>query len=415
MTKRFLTPPESGKSLPVRMTTAMRIFLKTEAAGGVALFAASALAMVFANLEPEAYGRVWDTPLRFQPESVDLPASLRDWINDGAMALFFFVAGLEVKRELVRGELSDRRRAALPIFGALGGMILPAAIYLAVNPGGPTSAGWGIPTATDIAFAVGVLALLGPRVPPSLKVLLLSLAIADDLGAIAVIAFFYSDGVELVPLALAAGLLASILLARRLRLCWAPLYLVIAGGTWLAVYASGVHATVAGVALALVTPVGEVNDTTGDPIGERLEAALHPWVSFLILPLFALANAGLVINRSTIESAAGSPVTAGVLFGLVLGKVCGVTGFIVLAQKLGWVTLPDDLRRTHLLGMGALAGIGFTIALFVSTLAFDNSALEDQARVGIIGGSVISGTAGYLILRFTGSRPERPVTLWPSE
>jgi Na+:H+ antiporter, NhaA family len=337
--------------------------------------------------------------------SVELPHDLRSWVNDGLMTLFFFVVGLEIKRELVGGELADKRKAALPVVAAVGGMALPALIYLSINQGGGAAAmGWGVPMATDIAFSVGVLALLGSRVPPALKVFLVSLAIADDIGAIAIIAFVYSSGVDLAALGLAAVLTGAIVVIRRLGAERIYTFAALGLGIWLAVLESGIHPTVAGVALGLLAPT-TMGDASSNPwVAERLESALHPWTSILIIPIFALANAGLRIDSTMLKEAVDSPVAVGIVLGLVAGKTIGVLGFTWLATRHPAITLPSGVSWIHLCGVAAIAGIGFTVALFISTLAFHQQALQDQAKVGIMAGSLLSALLGVGILLFAGRR-----------
>jgi Na+:H+ antiporter, NhaA family len=429
------------------LARAIRAFLATEAGGGVALLTAAVLALIWANLAPEAYEGFWTTELGIRLGPLQLTEDLRHWINDALMSIFFFVVGLEIKRELVRGELQDSRKVALSAIGALGGMVMPALIYLALNAGREGSGGWGIPMATDIAFAVGVLTLMGPRVPSTLKVFLLSLAIADDIGAILVIAVFYSAGIELIPLAIGLCLLAFIVVLKQMRVWLILVYLVLGVALWLAIFRSGVHATIAGVALGLITPVKALHPgqhrrlaqfrtppNTGDQnedrseldvgdarqaratlhastsVAERLEYALHPWSSFAIVPLFALANAGVPLNPSALSDALGSRVTVGVILGLVVGKIVGISAFAWLAERLGMARLPEELRWSHIVGVAAVAGIGFTVALFIGGLAFDSQVLEEQAKVGILVGSALASVVGVLVLRMCG-RVDREIDL----
>ena len=373
-----------------------RSFLNTEAAGGIVLFATTVIALVWVNSPfQESYGSLWGTELRLPLGSLELAQDLRHWVNDGLMTVFFFVVALEIKRELVAGELNELRKAALPVFAALGGMIVPAAIYLAFNLGGPGERGWGIPMATDIAFAVGVLALLSKRVPSGLKVFVLSLAIADDIGAILVIALFYSSGLHLGWLAGAASVLMFIVALRRLRVSWAPIYVLLGAALWLATFESGIHATIAGVALGLATPARSA---------PGLERALHPWTSFVVVPLFALANAGLVISLDSIRNAATSRVTVGIVVGLVVGKIVGIAGMSWLAIKLNLAVAPEGVPRRHLFGAAAVAGIGFTVSLFITGLAFTDADLADAAKLGVLVGSIIAGIGGAAILA-TGNPP----------
>ncbi|MGH2709331.1 MAG: Na+/H+ antiporter NhaA, partial [Actinomycetota bacterium] len=327
------------------------------------------------------------------------------------------------------------RRAALPALAALGGMIMPAALYLSLNVGGPGAHGWGVPMATDIAFALGVLALLGPRAPASLKVFLLSVAVADDIGAIAVIAIFYSGGIAPLFLGAALALLGLILFLRSARVWWTPVYVVLGVGVWVAVLESGVHATIAGVALGLATPVRaldpserrriplferstdtddeaelnatDVRETTlrlraSASVAERLEDALHPWTSYVIVPLFALANAGVALGTEALGESARSPVTAGIVLGLVLGKIIGISGFTWLAVRLGLGSLPRGVSWLQVVGVAAVAGVGFTVALFIAALAFDTPELQDQAKIGILLGSLVAAMLGAAVLAWPG-------------
>jgi NhaA family Na+:H+ antiporter len=346
------------------------------------------------------------------------------------MALFFLVVGLEIKRELVAGELRSLRNAALPVLAALGGMVLPASSFLVLNLGWDGWRGWGIPTATDIAFALGVLALFGSRVPAGLKLLLLSVAIVDDIGAVIVIAVFYSGGLAWGPLAVAVGLVALIAVLHRVGVVWWPVHVLLGVGLWLATHASGVHATIAGVALGLLMPtrplVGHLSVSLGGddvqpsaPVvrwvrlhvqetisaAERLEHSLHPWTSFAIVPLFALANAGVPLSRTALAAAVGSPVTTGVVLGLVVGKLVGIGGAAWLAIRLRAGTLPIGVTSRQLAAVAAVAGIGFTMSLFIAGLAYPDPTLQDQARVGILAGSLVAAAIGTLVLR--GSLPPR--------
>ena len=407
-----------------RLAVPLREFLDTEAAGGLVLLAATAVALGWANSSwSGAYAALWGTELAVEVGQWTLGLDLRHWVNDGLMALFFFVVGLEIKRELVVGELRRVRSAALPVIAALGGMVLPALVFLAVNLGGDGARGWGIPMATDIAFALGVLALFGSRVPAGLKVLLLSVAIVDDIGAIVVIAAFYSGGLAWGPLAVAVGLLAVIAVLHRLGVVWWPVHVLLGVGVWLATYASGVHATIAGVALGLVMPtrplVRHLSVTLGDdnaelsaPVvrwvkqhvqetisaAERLEHTLHPWTSLAVVPLFALANAGVPLSRASLTAAVGSAVTFGVAVGLVVGKLVGISGAAWLAVRLGVGALPEGVSGRQVRAVAAVAGVGFTVSLFIAGLAYPDPALGDQARVGILAGSLLAAAVGALLL-----------------
>ena len=406
----------------------VRRFLATEAAGGVVLLVAAVAGLVWANSPWRAsYETVWSTELTIGLGRWALTEDLHGWVNDALMAVFVFVVGLEIKREVVTGELRDRRAAAVPVVGALGGMVVPAILYLAFTAGGPGAGGWGIPMATDIAFALGVVAVLGDRVPPSLKLFLLTLAIVDDIGAITVIAVFYTSGLDVGALAIAAGLLLALLALRGARVAWLPLYVVLAALVWLATYASGVHATIAGVALGLCVPVRPLAPATvakdwaadlGDEpttaelaamsrlaraaasAGERLEHRLHPWTSFAIVPLFALANAGVELSASALDAPGASAVTAGVVVGLLAGKALGITGAVWLAVRTGLGRLPEGARWAHVAGVGVVAGIGFTVSLFVAELAFPaDSPLVDAAKLGVLAASTLAAAVGAAVLR----------------
>jgi NhaA family Na+:H+ antiporter len=367
-------------------TEALRAFLASEVAGGLVLLAAAAVALAWASSPwSESYADLWHIELTIGPVREDLG----HWVNDLLMALFFFVIGIEIKRELLTGDLRDPRRAALPVAAAVGGMLVPAAIYVVFNTGRSGVDGWGIPMATDIAFALGVLALLGPRVPTTLKVFLLALAIVDDLGAIGVIAIFYSDDIGLGWLGLAASSLAAIWLLWRVGVRSLAPHVALGIVTWWFVFESGVHATLAGVAVALLLPVD---------LGDDVEHVLHPFTSFLVVPLFALANAGVDLNPDALSGEDAQMVAAGVAVGLVAGKIFGIAGTVWLAVRLGLGNLPDGTTWRHILGAAGVAGIGFTVSLFVAGLAFDDGALVDAAKLGILGGSALAAVIGSLVL-----------------
>jgi len=372
----------------------LRDFLRKEEAGGVVLLVAAVAALVWANSPASgAYVDLWET---------EVWLDLRHWVNDGLMALFFFVVGLEIKRELVCGELRDRRAAALPGIAALGGVVVPVLLFLAVAGGGAAADGWAIPAATDIAFAVGLLALLGDRVPAGARLFLLTIAIVDDIVAITIIAFFYSG--DLSPAWLAAGV-AALAAARVLGARRGWLLALLGAAAWFAVHESGVHATIAGVALGLLVPAGR--DADGSNMIEDLEHRLHPISAFAVVPLFALANAGVDLRGGVLGDALESPVTWGVAAGLVVGKLVGISGATLLALRLGWGTLPEGVTRRHAVGVAALAGIGFTVSLFIASLAYDDPALVDAAKVGIFAGSIGAGALGAGLLRATARRDVR--------
>jgi NhaA family Na+:H+ antiporter len=403
-------------------------FLAVEAAGGVLLLIATVTALVWANSPwSSSYRSLWQTTIGFDVGSFELREDLGHWVDDGLMALFFFVVGLEIKGELVRGQLRTAQEAALPAIGALGGMVVPALVFLAFNVGGAGAVGWGIPMATDIAFAVGVLALLGSRAPSPLKVLLLGVAIADDIGAIAVIAVFYSDGIDAAWLGGALAGLAAIVVLRRAGVWYLPLYVIIGAGVWLCTLESGVHATIAGVALGLLAPAhpltpepaagpgaarlppeGQVTAAEVRTMGfalrdlvspaERLEDALHPWTSYVVIPIFALANAGIVLTADGLGEALTSPITLGVVVGLVGGKLVGITAAMWLAVHLGAGRLPAEVAWRHVTGMAAVAGIGFTVSIFVAGLAYTDPALTDRAKIGVLAASVLAAVCGSVLL-----------------
>jgi len=388
----------------------LREFMAGEAAGGIVLMAAAAAALIVANspAAPWYFGAL---------KSYVGPLSLSHWINDALMAVFFLLVGLEIKREFVDGQLSTWPRRILPGVAALGGMAAPALIYAALNWSNPeTLGGWAIPTATDIAFALGVLALLGSRVPVSLKVFLTALAIIDDLGAVIIIAIFYTSGISVAFLAAAAAILTVLIALNLLGVLRLWIYLLLGAALWFCVLKSGVHATIAGVALSLTIPLrmrpGAIDDLHGSPL-HRLEHALHSVVPFIVVPVFGFANAG--VQLTNIPAAAFvDPLTLGVALGLVAGKLVGVFGFAALTIKLRLADMPAHATWMQLLGVALLCGIGFTMSLFVSLLAFaDAPALQDEAKLGILGGSLIAGLAGWTILRLQ-KPPARAATAPPS-
>ena len=378
--------------------------LHHEAASGVLLMVAAVAALVLDNSPLNwLYDGLLSTPVAVQIGALVLDKPLLLWINDGLMAVFFFLVGLEVKRELLEGELSTWNQASLPVLAAVGGMVVPAVIYAAFNAGDPAALrGWAIPAATDIAFALGVLALLGNRVPVALKVFLLALAIIDDVGAIAIIALFFTADLSLASLAI-AGACAAALLSLNVRGVRriAP-YVLIGVVMWVAVLKSGIHATLAGVIVALMIPLR----VPGDEISplRRLELELHPWVVFLVMPLFAFANAGVALGGLSLDDLL-APVPLGIAAGLLVGKQVGVFGFAWVGVKMGICRLPDGVTWIHVYGAGLLAGIGFTMSLFIGTLAFADPNMATAVRLGVLSGSFLSGVAGYMVLRFaTGPR-----------
>jgi Na+:H+ antiporter, NhaA family len=426
----------SDRLVPRVVLRPLQEFLRTSTSGGSVLLLAVLVALIWANSPwRDAYDRLWLTGLSIHLGGWGLDEDLRHWLNDGLMTLFFLLVGLEIKRELTIGELREWRAAALPMIAAIGGMVVPALLYVAVNVGGAGSKGWGVPMATDVAFALGALTLAASFAPANLKPFLLTLAIVDDIGAILVIAVFYSGGVRWPPLGVAALLLVLIATLRRVHVRSMTVYGLLAVVLWYAVLRSGVHPTIAGVSLGLLTPAvpfqrpravsDEAHRTADETVDDphppdadshwwlrlawlsreavsplaRIEHALLPWSSFVILPLFALANTGVELSGSTLRQAATSRVTLGVVLGLVGGKLVGIWLASFLAVKLGVGKLPDGVGWGPVVGLAATAGIGFTVSLFVAGLAFDDATLLDEAKVGILVGSLIAGVLGHTLLR----------------
>ena len=416
------------------------------------LLLAAVMALAWANSPwGDAYERLWRTPAELQLGSWVIGHDLRHWVNDGLMTLFFLVVGLEIKREFQTGELQDRRAAALPVVAAIGGMIVPALIYLALNAGGEGTAGWGIPMATDIAFALGVLVLAARHAPSGLKPFILTLAIVDDIGAIIVIALFYASGVSILSLAAAAALCLLMLALRRVGVKATPVFLGLGGLVWLATYESGVHPAIAGVVLGLMAPAESYQrphavsaearrtaDLTMDdpepPDADaaqwlrlaslsreavspltRTEHALLPWTSFVIIPLFAFANAGVRLSGEQLADAWASRVTLGVVLGLVIGKVVGISGAAAIAVATRVARLPAGVRIVHLVGASAVAGIGFTVSLFMAELAFDDGSLIAEAKVGILAASILAGLLGWFVFRLVPSIDEETLAALEGE
>ena len=432
----FLKRPtfaSSDNSLAKFVARPVLRFIDREVAGGILLLVATAAALIWANSAwADGYQNFWHAEIELAVGSWHLPhLSVGHFVNDALMALFFFVVGLEIKRELVTGDLSSFRAAALPAIAALGGMVVPAALYLTLNGAGEASRGWGIPMATDIAFAVGIVALLGARVSPKIKLFLLTLAIVDDIGAIAVIAIFYTSDLSTNWLLIAVAGLAAVWLLQRLRVWVIPIYVALGIFIWYATLESGVHATIAGVALGLLTParpllnqrdaqqivdalpsnanVAEVRHASflaqeSVPLTERLENMLHPFTAFMIIPIFALANAGISLSSDKISAAASSSVTMGIVLGLVVGKPLGIALFAWVATRFGF-PLPDGVRWPQFIGMGFAAGIGFTVSIFVAGLAFESYAVTDLAKIGILVASLVAAIAALLLLRLGDPSP----------
>lgn len=417
------------------------MFIRHQAFSGILLIFSTIMALLWVNSQwGQSYFDVWNTKFTVGFSEFVFSKSLLLWINDGLMAMFFFVVGLEIKREVIAGELSSFKQVSLPVFAAIGGMVLPAVIYVFFNYGEPTAAGWGIPTATDIAFSLGVLALLGTRVPLPLKIFLTALAIIDDIGAVLIIAIFYSSDISLISLAIAAAFLAIMAAINYLGVRRTFIYAILGiGGVWTAFFLSGVHPTIAGILAAFTIPASRkinvskfktniqslfsifeqqrqhpprlhtasqqemidsmrsVCDDYEAPL-QRIEHSLHPWVIYFIMPVFALSNAGIILS-SNLPEIVSHPVSAGIIFGLVLGKVLGITLFSWIGCKMGVASLPKGITFTHITGVAFLAGIGFTMSLFIAGLAFSDPEYVGASKIGILLGSLLSGIAGYVILR----------------
>ena len=441
---------ESMKNKPVNYFR-ISSFINEEAYGGLLLILATIAALIWANSSYyESYHHVWhEIKVGIAWGDIDLISSIHHWINDGLMALFFFVVGLEIKREVMGGELSTLKKAALPIAAAVGGMVLPALLYLTFNLGSPEyDNGWGIPMATDIAFALGLLALLGKRVPLNLKIFLTALAIADDLGAVMVIAVFYTDTIDFYELIYASFFLAVLIIANLAGVRKTLFYALVGfAGVWIAFVYSGVHATIAGVLIALTIPartqidetdyitrlsellakykkqdkdpdsslltkgqvhvlteITELNERAHTPL-QRIEHTLHPVTAYFILPVFALSNAGVHIDGKVIDMLF-HPISIGIVLGLVLGKLLGITLFSKLIVRLKLAALPEGVQWSHIYGAALLAGIGFTMSMFISDLAFDDDKYIQIAKVGIMAASLVSAVLGMLWLGFTGRKSE---------
>ncbi|WP_277047160.1 Na+/H+ antiporter NhaA [Caballeronia mineralivorans] len=386
-------------------------FLKLESAGGLLLVAAAALALICSNSPlRHAYDDLLKIPVEMRFGSFALAKPLLLWINDGLMAIFFLLVGLEVKREVIEGELSTPAQIVLPVAAGLGGMIVPAVIYFIFNRGNAAALnGWAIPTATDIAFALGVLSLLGKRVPVSLKIFLTAVAIADDLGAIVIIALFYTAELSIAMLFLAAVAIAVLIALNLQKVTRIAPYVMVGVILWVFVLKSGVHATLAGVAIAFAVPL-KTTDAQGTAPLHQLEHSLHPWVAFGVLPIFAFANAGVSFAGVTLTALA-EPLPLGIAVGLFAGKLVGVFGASAMLIRLGLAKLPEGAGWLQLIGVAALCGVGFTMSLFIGSLAFDGPGYFTPLRLGVIAGSTLSGVAGYLLLRFasghSGATPSR--------
>lgn len=385
---------------------AIQKFLKSELAGGVVLALSALLALIIANTPLyEFYHHILETTVKVQIGSFKIDKHALHWINDGLMAIFFFLVGLELKREVLVGELSEVRKIVLPAFAAIGGMIVPGLIYASMNWNNPENLnGWAIPAATDIAFALGVVSLLGNRVPTSLKVFLASIAIFDDIGAILIIAFFYSHGLNVNALMVAGGMLGILIAMNRMNVTRISVYAFFGIIMWAAVLKSGIHATIAGVLLALCIPMYSNDDEEHSPV-EELEHDLHGFVAFVVLPIFAFSNAGIHLIGSSISDVL-HPVPVAITAGLLLGKPIGVMLFSFIGVKSGLASIPKGITWHHILGVSFLCGIGFTMSLFIGGLAFTGIEKSFDERLGIIIGSLLSGIVGYIYLNMVTKRSQ---------
>jgi Na+:H+ antiporter, NhaA family len=437
-----MTASDAQRSLPVDLNAFQRFF-KHEVSGSLPLFLATAVALTWANLSFSSYEHVWHAELSLQVGPYGISKSVAHWIDEALMALFFFTVGLEIKYEVLVGELASVRKALVPVIGAVGGMLVPAAIYVAFNFSGPAIHGWGIPMATDIAFALAVLAVLSKRIPQGLKIFLSALAIADDIGAVLVIALFYTQRIAWGYLAVAAGFLALLLIANRTEVQKSLVYALLGFGVWIGFMGSGVHATVAGVLVAFFIPargkyetdnfirkvnhhldrfkcepggcgfsillnshhldaVRSIEESCRDvePPVQRMEYGLQAWVTYLIIPLFALANAGLYLGDLSLSLALTHPVTLGVGLGLLIGKPLGIALFTLAGVRLMKIELPQGVNGHHIIGAGCLGGIGFTMSLFIGGLTFTDPAMIAFTKLGILGGSLLAALAGATVLLF---------------
>ena len=381
--------------MKTKLTALSREFLESEQAAGIVLVLCTALSLVLANSSlGDRYADLWHAEVGLTLGGIALQHTVEQWINEGLMAVFFLLIGLEIERELYRGELSSPKQALLPVVAAMGGMAVPALLHFLLNRGTETQAGMGIPMATDIAFALGALSLLGRRVPVSLKVFLVALAIIDDLGAIVVIALFYAGSLSPPYLLLTAGVFAGLVAMNRLGVRRLPLYLIPGVMMWYFLLKSGVHATLAGILLAFATPF-ERGDAQSPSF--KLQRFLHKPVAFLILPLFALANTGIPLAGDWVDGLRTAN-SLGIFAGLFIGKPLGITLFVLLTVKLGLSRLPGDLRWGHIVGAGFLGGIGFTMSIFITLLAFESRAIVESSEIAVLLSSLVAGVTGFLVL-----------------
>ena len=428
-----------------RLIRPFQRFASREASGGILLLICTLIALIWSNINLHSYEKIWDTHLIVGVQGFMLDKSLHFWVNDALMAIFFFVVGLEIKHSFIAGELASIKQASLPVMAAIGGMLVPAGIYIAMNFGTEGVRGWGIPIATDIAFSLGILALLGSRAPISLKIFLTACAIVDDIGAVFIIALFYTDTIAWIYVGLGGGILVTLTLLNILGVRHIYIFIGLGIIVWISFMQSGIHSTVAGVALAAIIPLNvrlvrldlqqfgmkvkklfkerggtEPRASTTPHQNEklervsknaahslqRLEHSIHPWVAFGIMPLFALANAGVVIDAGLIQYIF-EPVAFGIILGLVVGKPLGIFLFTWLSIRLGIGRMPEDIGWFHILGVSLLAGVGFTMSLFIADLAFVSVEYSGQAKIAILLGSLIAGLSGYFLLRLFNSNINR--------
>ncbi len=393
---------------PTRISELAKYLLKDEAVSGKFIIGATILALIAANTALlDHYQSLWSAHLSIGIGSWSIDKDLRHWLNEALMAIFFLVVGLELKRELVRGELRRFRTAALPFAAAIGGMIVPAMIYLAFNMNTDVSNGWAIPMATDIAFAIGILALVGKAIPSSIRLFLLTLAIIDDIGAVLVIALFYSDGINILMLGAATLVCLMLIALGRMKKLTMPIYIAACIALWLAVNASGVHASIAGALMGLLAPLVSFNKHK-ESIAERAEHAMIPISTFVVVPLFAFANTGIILSLSSFKESSAVPIAGGVILGLVIGKVAGIVGASWLMIKLKYADLPSGSNWSQMLGVGFLAGIGFTVSIFVTELAFEQEIFVTISKLSIFIASAISGCLGLVVLKYK-KRPRHNV------
>jgi NhaA family Na+:H+ antiporter len=375
-------------------------FIRNESAGGILLLFCTIVALIIANSDlASSYNEILHTYITIGYKEVSISMSILHWINDGLMAIFFLVVGMEIKRELAIGELKSLKKTILPISAAIGGMIVPAIIFAAFNFNEPTISGWGIPMATDIAFALGILSLVSKKAPKGIVVFLTALAIVDDLGAIIVIAIFYTSQISFTALLLGMLALIALIIANKFKINSTSLFIVLGIILWICLLKSGIHATIAGVLLGLTLPVGKTESEFETSMLYKIEHALVPWSTFLVMPIFALANSGITINPSNISTSLASPVSLGIIFGLFVGKQLGIFGTSYILLKLNIATLPSEVTKMHIYGASILGGVGFTMSLFVSSLSFSDDSILSTAKISVIVASVLAAIFGTVIFK----------------